>query len=373
MKKRVKKRLSWIFGIIIILFIALHFALEPVALHYVNKALGDLEGYQGHVKKIHIHLYRGAYRIDSLDIEKIEGDFPEPFFSVSAIDLSVEWKALFHGAVVGEIILESPRINFTKSPSGKVQAGENEDWLETIDKLIPIRINRFEIQNGEIHYIDLSTDPRVDVQIHDLNALAANLSTVREKNKLLPSDISASALTSGGGTLGITMGLNALKEIPDFDADLSIEHMDLTYFKDFTNAYAHFTFKEGNMDIFSEAAMKDGKYTGYVKPILTNIQVIDLKNEEATFWRKAWEVIVGGALKIFENKKEEQVATEVPFHGSIQNTEVGILATVLNVIKNAFIQAFEAQIDEKISLEDVDKEKEKKGIFDFLKKDREKE
>ena len=213
----------------------------------------------------------------------------------------------------------------------------------------------------------------MDIQINNLNALASNLSTVREKDQLLPSEIIASAMTSGDGALEIKMELNALKEIPDFDADLSIEHMNLTYFKDFTNAYANFTFKEGNMDVFSEAAMKDGKYTGYVKPILKNIQVVDLKNEEETFWRKAWEVIVGGALKIFENQKEEQVATEVPFHGDIQNTEVGILATILNVVKNAFIQAFEAQIDEKISLEDVDKEKEKKGLFDFLKKDEKKE
>lgn len=119
MKKRWK-----IFLAILILIIAVRIALEPVALHYVNKTLANLEGYRGSVKDIDIALYRGAYSIDSLDIEKVQGDFPEPFFSCKSIDISLEWKTLFKGVITGEIILKSPVLNFTKSISGNTQSGK---------------------------------------------------------------------------------------------------------------------------------------------------------------------------------------------------------------------------------------------------------
>ncbi len=165
------------------------------------------------------------------------------------------------------------------------------------------------------------------------------------------------------------MDLNMLKEIPDFDLNISTKHIDLPFLNDFTEAYANFTFKGGTLDAFSEVAMDDGKYKGYVKPILHDVQVIDLDSESASFWRKSWEVIVGTTMKIFQNQKEEQFATEVPFHGSTTESDVGILPTIGNILKNAFIEAFDAQIDDKVDINTVKEDNEKKGLFDFLKKD----
>lgn len=354
---------------ILFLIVAIRIALEPVALHYVNKALDNLEGYRGHVDDINIALYRGAYRIDSLTIEKIDGEFPEPFVEIPLMDISIEWNALFRRAIVAEVIMENPALNFTKSPAGEQQSGEDENWLETLDALVPIKINRFEIIHGSVHYKDLQASPQVAIEVSELNGTATNLSTVDNKKKKLPSHIEASANTSGNGSLTVEMDLNMLKAIPDFDLNIAIEQIDLPFLNDFTEAYALFTFKEGILDVFSEVAMDDGKYEGYVKPILKDIQVIDLSNESASFWRKTWEVVVGTTMKIFQNQKKDQFATEVPFSGTTTEGDVGILATIGNVLKNAFIQAFDAQIDDKVDIHTVDEEKEEKGFFDFLKKD----
>lgn len=368
MKGKNKKRIGWIIGILILVLVGLRLALEPIAVYFVNKALAELDGYQGKVDDIDIALYRGAYRLDSLMIEKIDGDFPEPFVNIPHTDISVEWAALFKGSIVGEIILENPTLNFTFNSSGDAQSGENENWLETVDALVPIRINRFEIKNGSITYNDYSVQPHVKIKVSHLQALATNLSTISDKKKKLPSRIVATANTSGTGDLNLDMGINVLKTSPDFDMNLSIEDIDLPFLNDFTEAYANFTFKEGTMDVFTEVAMEDGKFKGYVKPILRNTKVIDLDNPSANFWRKAWEVVVGTTLKLFQNQKEEQFATEVPFSGTTQTSEVGILATIGNVLRNAFIEAFDAQIDDKVSIENVKEENEKKGLFDFLKK-----
>lgn len=372
MAKHVKKRLWWTLGIILFILIVMRIALEPIALHYVNKALANLEGYQGEVKDIDIALYRGAYKIKSLIIKKTEGDFPEPFVNVPEMDISIEWKAIWHGAIVSEIVMENPELIFAKNTAGENQAGEDGNWLETLDALIPIKINRFEIKNGKIKYKDLSASPKVDIEISNLYGTATNLSTVLDEDKKLPSRIEVTANTSGNGDLALEMDLNMLKETPDFDLDLSAEHVELPFLNDFTEAYAHFTFKEGTLDVFSEIAMDNGQYKGYVKPIMRDVKVIDLDDQSTTFWRKAWEVIVGTTMKIFQNQKEEQFATEVPFSGNMTGSDVGILPTIGNVLKNAFIEAFDAQIDDKVDIHSIHKEDEKKGLFDFLKKDKDK-
>lgn len=361
-------RKFWItLGIIVVFLVILNFLLEPIALRYVNKALNNLEDYKGEVKDIDIHLWRGAYRIDSLRLDKVDGDFPEPFFRTDAIDISIEWAALFKGAVVGEIIVERPELIFAVEPSGEeVQTGEGNDWTQTIKDLIPIQINRFEVLDGKIHYKDYSSEPKVDIAFTEFNALATNLGNVKDENELLPSTISVNSNTSGNGKFKADMQINVLKKVPDFDLQLELRDLELNYLKDFTTAYANFTFKEGTMYVSSEVAMKDKEYEGYVKPVLDNIRVIDLENDTTGFWQKAWEVVVGGVLEAFENQPKDQFATKVPFSGTVEDTSVGLWGTLGSVLRNAFIEAFQKNVEGTVNIKSVDQEKEDQGFFESL-------
>ncbi len=349
---------------LIVLLVILNFLLEPIALKYVNKTLNNIEGYKGEVKDLDIALWRGAYRIDSLKLDKLNGDFPEPFFETQSIDISIEWKALFNGAIVGEVIVDKPVLIFAVEPGGEeVQAGEENDWVQTVKDLVPLQINRFEINDGNIRYKDYSSDPNVDVGLTNFNVLATNLGNVVDEGDLLPSHITVNSNTSGNGKLNAHVDMNVLKEIPDFDFSMEIDKMELTYLKDFTDAYANFTFKEGNLYVSSEVAMKDGKYDGYVKPLINNVAVIDLNDSTTTFWRKAWEVVVGGVIEVFENQKKDQFATKVPFSGSINETDVAIWTTLGNIIRNAFIESFNKNIDSTVNLKSVDEAEEDEGFF----------
>ncbi len=358
----------WItLGIIVALIVAINFLLEPVALKYVNKTLSEIDGYRGEVKDIDIALWRGAYRIDSLKLDKLNGDFPEPFFQVDAIDISIQWGALFKGSIVGEIVVEKPKLTFAVEPAtGEVQTGEENDWTQTIKDLVPLQINRFEIVNGTIAYKDYTSDPKVDVAFTEFNALATNLGNVNENNELLPSTINVTSNTSGNGKFKADMAINVLKQTPDFDLALELKDLELTYLKDFTKAYANFTFKEGTMYVSSEVAMKDGEYEGYVKPVLDSISVIDLKNDSTGFWQKAWEVVIGGVLEVFENQPKDQFATKVPFSGTTEGNSVGLWSTVGSVMRNAFIEAFQKNVDQTVNIQSVDKKKEDEGFFETL-------
>lgn len=355
------------FGIFVLLLIVLNFLLEPVALRVVNKELSKLEDYSGSVEDIDIALWRGAYVIEGMRIEKTGSKAPEPFFAAEAIDISVQWAALFKGAIVAEVILEKPLLNFAVEPaSGEVQAGGENDWVQTVKNLVPIQINRFQLTDAEIYYRDPTITPKVAVSLTRFNLLATNLNNASDNKDLLPSHISAKGVTSGDGALNAEVDLNALKTTPDFDLTLNLDHMALTYLKDFTDAYANFTFKEGELFVSSEIVMKDGAFKGYVKPVLENTAVIDLHDKSTNFWRKVWEVIVGTTLEAFENQRTDKFATKIPFSGNTANSDVGVIQTLANVIQNAFIDAFSNSVEGSLDIEDADKEKDDKNFFEEL-------
>jgi len=356
MRKKTKKRLI-ISASIAVLLILINFALEPVALHYVNKALSELKGYKGSVRGIEIHLYRGAYRIDTLVIEKISDKKLQPFFKSDAIDISVEWKALFKGAIVSEFFVEKPVINFIKQ-GDEVNTGGNNDFISVIKKLSPVTINRFEIRNGEVHYIDRGSKPRIDIAAKDVYARALNLRNVEDNSKALPSSIYLTANTSGNGRLTSSMKINVLKEVPDFDFNLQLNRMDLTYLKDFTDAYAKFTFKRGQLYLSSELAMKDGNYNGYIKPVMENIKIIDLtpdseKEKKRGFFRKVWEVIVGTVVTVVKNQPKDRLATRIPLKGNMNGQEKFTWTAVVNVLKNGFVKAFDKDVEGSINIDDA--------------------
>lgn len=349
------------FAIFLSILIALNFALEPVATYYVNKTLSEIDGYSGSIHDIDIALWRGAYRIDSLQLDKIDGEYKEPFVAIPGVDISIEWQALFHGSIKGEIVLEQPQLNFTTSESGEVQTGSDNNWLTTIQDLVPIQINRFEIQEGTINYKDYVSSPEVSITAQNLNAIATNLSTIHQQNSELPSHIELTSSTSGNGELAVNVDMNLLQPLPDFDLSLELQQMDLSYLTDFTKAYGGFTFKKGSMNVFSEVSMKDSAYVGYVKPLMNNVSVIG-KDTEASLIHKTWEAIVGTVFEIFENQRKNQFATKIPFEGDVKNTDVAIFKTATNVLRNAFIKAFDNQIDQTITVESVKEKKSKTSL-----------
>src|SRR5687768_15850948 len=107
-----RKKLWIALGSILLLLVIGRLVLPYFVTRYVNKVLADVEGYEGSISDVDIHLIRGAYVIHDLKMFKVNGHEKVPFIDIPSIDLSVEWSALFKGSLVGEIIFESPKLNF---------------------------------------------------------------------------------------------------------------------------------------------------------------------------------------------------------------------------------------------------------------------
>jgi hypothetical protein len=323
-------------GIIIAFRITLPFFIK----NYVNNTLQEMEGYSGSVGDIDLALIRGAYVIKDIEIFSERDTLPVPFISVSRIDLSIHWSALFRGSIVGEVVMEYPVVNFAVDGDMK-QDGTETDWLEMVKDMLPVRINRFEIRNGVISYMDFGADPEVDVYIEEFDLVITNLTNIENNNERLPSTIRGYGTTNGGGTVDIDAQMNALKEIPDLDLTLTIEHLDMTALNDFVLAYTRTEVEEGTFNLYSEIVIDDGQLKGYVRPVLENLRILDWQDEDKGFLEKVWEAIVEGVKTIFENPDEEQVATQIPIEGNLNqmNVDVGIWPTIWELFRNAFVEA----------------------------------
>lgn len=350
---------------IVVLLIVLRLLLPTFVLRYANRTLANLDGYYGQVADIDIALYRGAYQLDGLYLNKVDsasGDQTR-FFAVKEIDLSIEWRSLFRGAIVGELLFDSPELIFTKEKAeiGTV-AKDTNDFRQLLKDFMPLRVNRFEVQNGSIHYTDSTSSPLVDISLKQAYILAENLKNTSRKDEKLPSTIRAQA-HAYAGTLTLDMRMDALAEKATFDLTAEIKGANLPDLNDFFIAYGRFDISKGTFGLYSEFAADGGRYKGYVKPIVKDLEVVGLEDREDSFFQRAKEAIIGFVGKILENPKEEQVATRVPIEGSFGETDIFVWEAVWQVLKNAFIEALMPSVDNAIDINSPKEVEGRKGIF----------
>jgi hypothetical protein len=181
MKSLAKRWWFWLLVVVVAAVVIVHMYLAMWVRDYVNRKLSEIPGYRAHVAAVTLHLWRGAYQIHNIDIVKTSGKVPVPFFAAPLVELSVQWRALFDGAWVGNIEFYRPKMNLVNAPSEENrQAPVDEPWAQKIKQLFPLKINRFAAHNGEIHYRDFSKQPSVDLVFDDVQMVGANLTNSKK-------------------------------------------------------------------------------------------------------------------------------------------------------------------------------------------------
>ncbi|MBK7570029.1 MAG: DUF748 domain-containing protein [Bacteroidetes bacterium] len=375
-KGRKRLRIKKILLVLIVVLIVIRILLPYIVLKVVNNKLAELDGYTGHVRDIDLALIVGSYKIKDIKLEKTGGKIPVPFFAAEVIDLSVEWKALFKGGLVGEIEVRRPILNFVKGPTEETsQTKIDKEWQDIVNELMPLKLNRFEIVEGEIHYLDYYSSPKVDVFTSNIYILAENLSNVTDSTNLLPSTVTGSAEIYGGKAK-LNMKLDALNKTPTFDMNAEMIGLNLVEVNDFLKAYGKFDVQKGTFGVYTEAAAKDGKIIGYTKPIIKDLDVIEWKDEkEDPLGQKLLESVVGLGGWIFKNRSEDQVATEIEFEGELKDPAINVWNIIGETLRNAFIEALYPSLEHTININTVkEAEVEKKGFIEkiFDRKDKKK-
>lgn len=346
MKSVTKGWWFWLVIVIAVVFIVVHTCLAIWVRDYVNRKLSEIPGYRAHVAAVTLHLWRGAYQIHNLDIKKTSGKIPEPFFAAPLVDLSVQWHALiFEHAAVGNIEIHAPKMNIVNGPTADTRQVEvDAPWAEKIKQLFPLKINRFAVHSGELHYRDVGREPSVDLVTDHVQMVAVNFTNSKKLSKSLVADIRMEGRPLRAGKARAQVSLDPYASPPSFALNLEISELPLTKLNEFAKAYGGFTFKEGSFKMAMEATAKKGGYQGYVEPVFDHMVIF---NEESTRnpATAIWEAILGGLTRIVRNYPEDRFGTKVPFSGTFENPKPDIVTTVFNAFRNAFVEAFKGTLE----------------------------
>src|SRR5690349_4234153 len=347
------RRAAIVIGVLAGIGVAARLAAPKLVEHYVNRQLADMGEYRGTISGVELHVLAGGYVLRDLTIVEVDSTNETPFVTMPAMDLTLQWRALFHGQAVGEVVMHEPVLNLVQGPSDEQQQlGTGVNWPQEIRDLVPFRLNDVEAQNGLVTFRAPGISTNDSLTIRDFQMKLRNLTNVQDVAEPAFAEIDVHGGIMGNAPLSLTGRIDPNETKPTFDIDLSLEGARLVDVNPWLREFLKVDAEMGVFSMYAELAAAEGRFEGYARPILEDPKFV-AKNEDEGPFRKAWEGLVNLAAKILENREEEQVATQIPLKGEITDPDVDVLTALINLLRNAFVAAFSHSLEGSINLRDV--------------------
>ncbi len=211
---------------------------EPLRRYTEAKMNRALKGYTARIGKLDFH--PAGFSLDLHDVVVTQDAHPDPaVIQLGRLSASVHWRALLSGKVVGDIELVKPAV-YLNLPQAREEITDptpvkDRGWQDALQAIYPLKINHFEIQQGDVTYVDQG--PFKPLRIRDLNLVATDIRN-RPDEDPYPSGVRFSALVFDSGRVSADGRANFLAEPnPTFRGDVDLADIALDYFKPITNRY----------------------------------------------------------------------------------------------------------------------------------------
>ena len=211
---------------------------EPLRRYTETKVNRALKGYTARIGKLNFHPL--GFSLDLDDVVVTQDEHPEPaVIRLERLSASVHWRALLSGKLVADVELVKPAV-YVNLPQARKEIEDptpvkERGWQDALEAVYPLKINHFEIQQGDVTYVDQG--PFKPLHIRDLNLVATDIRN-RPRKRPYPSDVRFSALVFDKGRVSADGQANFLAEPnPTFRGDVELADIELDYFKPITNRY----------------------------------------------------------------------------------------------------------------------------------------
>jgi len=348
--QRLSTRGLWLLLLLAVILLGLRLALPSLVKRVVNDKLTTMEDYRGVVSDVDIQLWRGAYGLNELVITKRSGKVPVPFVRAPLVDISLSWRDIFRGAIVGEVLFERPELNFVDGlGNSDGQSGSGVDWREELEHLIPIRLNEVRVTDGTVTFRAFKTVPPVNMKATDFDATILNLTNVRGEGGRRVAKFEATAKILGQAPFESHAVFDPLGTLDDFDFDVRVLGIEATRLNPLLQAYAKLDVVSGRGDFVMELEAKEGALKGYAKPLFTDLDVLsweqDVKKQKDNPFRLAWEALASGVLAVFKNHPADRFATRIPISGNLKDPKLNHWEALLAILHNTLVEAFKPQLE----------------------------
>lgn len=188
----------------VIVLVGARFVEEPLRRYTERELNRHLEGYTVTLEAMSLEPLRVALVWRDLRIQQDEHPEP-PVAAFAAVRLGIDWRALLRLRLVGDMLVESPRIHVNLPQLQHENADESylaeKGWQEAFEAVYPLKVNELRITDGAVVYID--RDPERPLRISQLELVAGNIRNVREPQQSYPSTFEATALIFDQGHIRV--------------------------------------------------------------------------------------------------------------------------------------------------------------------------
>ena len=226
-------------AVILILAYATAFLIdEPLRRYTEAKMNHALKGYTARIGTLDFHPIGFSLTLRNVVITQDAHPDP-PVLRLEHLSASVHWRALLSGKVVGDVELVRPSV-YLSLPQARKEINDptpvkQRGWQDALQAVYPLKINYFEIRDGEATYIDQG--PFKPLHVRAIELIATDIRN-RRSHRAYPSDVRFSAIVfesarvSGDGQADLLAEPN-----PAFRGDVDLSNIELDYFKPITNRY----------------------------------------------------------------------------------------------------------------------------------------
>jgi hypothetical protein len=195
-----------------------------------------LTGYTVEIPALQVHPWAGSLTLVNATVRQTAHPEP-PVLTLPSLFAGVHWRALLHGGVVADFILDSPRLHinlsqFRHEASDKVSL-KDKGWQDTLEKIYPLKVNQFRIRNATLTYVD--EDTAHPLVLKSTNFLATNVRNIESPDREYPSPIHLDTVVFDGGKLRVDGVANFLAmPQPGIKAEVEVSKIPLQQLKPVT-------------------------------------------------------------------------------------------------------------------------------------------
>ncbi len=325
-----------------------HMVWPAIETRIAKLLLRKIPGYYGTVGQVAIHPLRGTLIVRALNLQRVSGSSPLDKIFIDRLQVRFDWKRLLRGIVVCEIELQGPLFEGMmpedKAADQTEKKGENlrpslakdtlkHEWQPRLEALPPFCISRLVVERGAVRWLQAGVNFSADAIF--LRALNITNSTAFSSSLMATAEGRAQIMTEG--TLTLHAQGYPFAKVPTFNADLKLEELDLRELKTPIEKATGIVIDRGVAEIYAEGAAAEGKFHGYAKPIIKNLEIAPQRNKGFGVAFKVFTAKM--ANLVFRNRKTDSLATKVEFDGAFDDPQIGVAAAIYTFVKNAFFSA----------------------------------
>jgi hypothetical protein len=321
-------------GVLLTLLLVIRLVLDPLASHYLRRALSSSDQFRGTFAGVHVGIFPPSVHVRRLKIIELpKGRWEDPVFFVEDARVGVVWRQLLHRQLVADVRLDRPKVLLV--PGHAKKTGKKAKSIgELLREQLPARIDRFDIVGGEALLARGTGDHAPELWIHRADLTAENLATRPTLMAKHPARLEGTARVQRSGKLNLAFTMNPWTKEPTFNGKAALHDLDLRELYAVMSEKSDLAITQGIANVFVELHCNNGVLSGGVKPELNDVEVATPHKDLGDRLK----ALAADAAVHLASHNDRRVATVVPIEGKLSDLHVELVPAILGVVRNSFVE-----------------------------------